>query len=303
MATQDFDRKKLNLENDFDSLVEKSLGAYIYILAEPAQQNSPYPPKPFYIGKGGADGKGNDRLVDHFVEARKLLDVETSDAKIKKIHTIWNKGEEVDWYILKCVNPDSDSAFAELTESALIQYSNMFLTDQLTNKSKVKSNDFKNRNEVLASCAKELLFSDLEEKYINRPIFLFNIKKSYKKTKDLEKSLAISWLINDENRQLKGALAVGLIDSISHCALDIKSWCKSDSGNGDRYEIEPGIDSNDALLYKNFGGILEHVKNFWGYGARGGGVIFKVDHEGRIFFLYGLGKGKPNGSKLNNVNK
>jgi hypothetical protein len=298
MATQDFDCKYLNLENEFDSLVEKSLGAYIYILTEPKKRNSSYPPKPFYIGKGGGDGKGNDRLVDHFVEARKLLNVETNDAKIKKIHEIWSKGEEVDWYVFRCENPGSDSAAAELIESALIQYSNMFLTDKLANKSKVNSKSFKDRNEVLASCAKRLLFSDLEENYINRPIFLFNIKNSYERTKNLEESLVRSWLINDKNRQLKGALAVGLIDSISHCVLDIKSWNKSGSDNGNRYEIEPGTGRNDTLLYKNFGDILHHVKSFWGFGARGGGIIFKVDREGRLIFLYGLGKGKPNGIKF-----
>ena len=72
--------QELNLEPAFDSLVEYNLGSYVYVLVDPKDKI------PFYIGKGGASGAGNNRLLHHFEEARESAFSKSNHSKIQKIH-------------------------------------------------------------------------------------------------------------------------------------------------------------------------------------------------------------------------
>ena len=116
----------LNRE-EFDSELEANLGAHIYVLIDPCEN------KPFYIGKAGGVGQGNDRLLDHFDEARKQDPAGQTDEKIKKIHEIWERGKEVDWWVHRFEQSDNAGEVALQVEAALIQFHNRFSPGELTN--------------------------------------------------------------------------------------------------------------------------------------------------------------------------
>lgn len=279
------DPTSLNLEKDFDGLVEKHLGSYIYVLKYPAPDN-----RPFYVGKGGGDGQGNQRIVDHFTEARNSLGDENLDPKTKIIHDIWLQGLEVDWIVYRCRASMRASDVAELVESALIQYSDLFLKSNLTNQNRGKSERFYRRDEVLAWASKDISLDDFRSHYLERPIMLFPIEKGFRKIGDYNEALMRSWKISARNRELRDAVAIGLIDSISYCSLGVKRWaiCSRDEK---RYEIIPELNQHNDLIHKNFSKILAPVMNYWKWGCGGGGIIFRVQKDGSIRFIRGRRQG------------
>ena len=285
-----FDVNKFNEELNFDKLVEEKLGSHVYVLTDPTDQTKGN--QPFYIGKGGGSGKGNNRIVSHFIEARKSFETGSANPKLQRIHAIWRKGSEVDWFAFKCEEADTTSHVAEIVESSLIQYSNLFSDDALTNKNEGNSKKFLNRQDVLALAAKCVNLNDLQEGYINRPIILFPIAKGFEKTNDYNEALIRAWKVSPDNRKLKNTIAIGLIDGISFCGIGINGWRKCDEANykGARYEIIPEMGPTDMLLYKDFRKILEPVFGFWQRGTGGGGIIIKVEQDGRIEFIRGLNK-------------
>ncbi len=64
------DPRQLNAEPNFDRLVEDKLGSHVYVLTDPTDQKKGY--QPFYIGKGGGNGKGKGakREIDFRGETR-----------------------------------------------------------------------------------------------------------------------------------------------------------------------------------------------------------------------------------------
>ena len=46
----------------------------------------------------------------------------------------------------------------------------------------------------------------------------------------------------------------------------------------------------DVLLYKDFRKILEPVFGYWQRGTGGGGIILKIEQDGRVEFIRGLGE-------------
>ena len=280
----------LNEEPNFDSLVEEKLGSHVYVLTDPTDKKKGN--QPFYIGKGGGNGKRNNRIVSHFIEARKTFETGSTNAKQQRIHSIWRKGFEVEWFAFKCEETDAVSQVAEIVESSLIQYSNLFSTNALTNKTIGNSEKFLSRQDALALAAKPVILNDIKEGYVNRPIILLPIAHGFKKRKDYKEALVRAWKVSPANRKLENPVAIGLIDGISYCVLGIKGWSKyyGDIYEENRYEIIPVSEPTDVLLYKDFRNILEPVFNYWKRGTGGGGIILKVEQNGRIVFIRGLGK-------------
>ena len=274
--------QELNLEPAFDSLVEHNLGSYVYILVDPKDKT------PFYIGKGGASGAGNNRLLHHFEEARESEFSKTNHYKIQKIHEIWNRGDEVDWFVYqmdKCLQLDQ---VAEVVESALIDFSNLFNPKLLTNEKRGKYGKLKTRSEILAQGAQEFSFDPISENHTDVTIMLFNIKKGYQRERDLFGALIRAWSLRTDLRSIENAVAIGLIDGISHIAKPIMGWQKSIQHVG-RFEII--ADKNDEkysiFQYKNFKNVIDQVGGFWLRGASGGPVVFQVNAEQELKFLRG----------------
>ena len=281
------DPRQLNAEPNFDRLVEDKLGSHVYVLTDPTDKKKGY--QPFYIGKGGGNGKGNNRIVSHFIEARKSFETGSANPKQQRIHSIWRKGFEVEWFAFKCEETDTVSQVAEIVESSLIQYSDLFSTDALTNKTIGNSEKFLSRQDALALSAKPLILNDIKYTYVNRPIILLPIAQGFIKSKDYKEALIRAWKVSLDNRKLENSVAIGLIDGISYCVLGINGWRKCDENihKGNRYEIIPKSEPTDVLLYKDFRNILEPVFGYWQLGAGGGGIILKIEKNGRIVFIRG----------------
>ena len=88
-----FNPSRFNEELKFDRLVEEKLGSHVYVLTDPTDKTTGN--QPFYIGKGGGNGKGNNRIVSHFMDARKSFKTGSANPKEQRIHAIWKKGFEV----------------------------------------------------------------------------------------------------------------------------------------------------------------------------------------------------------------
>ena len=274
--------QELNLEPAFDSLVEYNLGSYVYVLVDPKDKI------PFYIGKGGASGAGNNRLLHHFEEARERAFSKSNHSKIQKIHEIWSRGEEVDWFIYqfdKCLKLDQ---IAEVIESALIDFSNLLDPKMLTNEKRGKYGKLKTRSEILAQGAEEFSFDPISENHTDVTIMLFNIKKGYQTESDLFRALIRAWSLRPDLRSIEHAVAIGLIDGVSHIAKPIMGWQKSGQHVG-RFEII--ADKNDekysSFQYKDFKNVIDQVGGFWLRGASGGPVVFQVNAEQELIFLRG----------------
>lgn len=272
----------LNLEPAFDSLVEHSLGAYVYLLVDPKHNT------PFYIGKGGGAGAGNKRLLDHFEEARATAVSHENNSKIQKIHEIWNRGDEVDWFVYQMDKYLQLDQVAEVVESALIDFSNLIHPKMLTNEKRGKYGKLKTRSEILAQGAQEFSFDPMSENHTNVTIMLFNIKKGYQRDSDLFGALIRAWSLRPDLRAIENAVAIGLIDGVSHIAKPIMGWQKSVRHFG-RFEII--ADENDEkysiFQYKNFKNVIDQVGGFWLRGASGGPVVFQVNAEQELIFLRG----------------
>jgi len=285
-----FNPSRFNEELKFDRLVEEKLGSHVYVLTDPTDKTTGN--QPFYIGKGGGNGKGNNRIVSHFMDARKSFKTGSANPKEQRIHAIWKKGFEVEWFAFKCEETDTISNVAEIVESSLIQYSNLFSADALTNQNEGNSKKFLNRQDVLALAAERVTLDHINEGYINRPIILLPIAKGFEKTKDYKEALIRAWKVTPANRKLKNTVAIGLIDSISYCVLGINGWRKCDeaNSNGTRYAMLQKTEPTDVLLYKDFRKILEPVFGYWQRGTGGGGIILKIEQDGRVEFIRGLGE-------------
>ena len=276
----------LNLEPAFDSLVEHNLGAYVYVLVDPKDKT------PFYVGKGGGSGSGNKRLLDHFEEARVTKVTKENHSKtlnkIQKIHEIWNRGQEVDWFVYQIDKGLRVDHVAEVVESALIDFAELLNPQMLTNINRGKYGKLMSRSDTLALGAKELTSAQIYKAHGDIPIMLFNIKKGYQTESDLFRALIRAWILRPDLRSLENAVAIGLIDGVSHIAKPILGWQKSQHHNG-RFEILADKDDEKYswFQFKNFKDIISHVGGFWGQGAAGGPIVFKVNAEHELRFLRG----------------
>ena len=107
--------------DDFDAHIETALGCYVYVLMDGDH--------PFYVGKGGGIGDGNNRVLNHLKDARALWDTQLlKSEKIQRIHKIWKKGAAVQWKVIRYGLPSSQSALE--VEAALID---LIEIDNLTN--------------------------------------------------------------------------------------------------------------------------------------------------------------------------
>lgn len=280
--SQSVDVRSLNAEEGFDAVVEEALGSYVYMLVDPDSK------KPFYIGKGGGHN-GNDRVLDHFKEARRQLhNPDKSDKKIQRILEIWKREKEVDWFIYKCDELLTYANLAAEIEGVLLKFTEIASPGLLTNKNHGNSGRFYRRYEVLSWGAVNFLPSDVPVEFHARPIMLFNIKNAFARTDNKLDALVRSWRINGKYRKLKDCIAIGIVDGISVICAKVEGWKpSSDSG---RYEIvvdgDREIKNIKFWMNKNYKEVIDQVGS-WRYGMAGGPLIFQVNKDGLLIFLRG----------------
>lgn len=76
-----------NIHPEFDNLVTTKLGHYVYLLRDPKDH------APFYVGKGGGKvSDGNERVLDHFKEARRTPPMPKFAAERSRASTRFGSG-------------------------------------------------------------------------------------------------------------------------------------------------------------------------------------------------------------------
>lgn len=254
-----------NNEPEFDILIENYLGYYVYELLDPFTQ------KPFYVGKGGGDGSGNQRILDHFKSAKALRDKPNYNPspKIKKIWEIWDAGKRVDWRIIRRGLPDSDTALH--IEAALID---AIGAHNLTNLQKGHG-----LNESGILVPEELYLKSapaLKPSCAYPAVLIFSIKKSIRERGPYEATRG--WWTGTQKWEQIATHAVGIIDGVSACVIDIQSWVGGDKDSKRGFEgrsyTDPGT---HELLYKNFSPVINEALGYW---QRGGWLAVEFNPGG-----------------------
>lgn len=249
----------MNDEPNFDRQVTDKLGCYVYTLHDPLRD------KVFYVGKGGGSDEGNQRVLDHFSEAREALSEEkVQSEKVKRIHEIWKAGKEVEWKIVRAGMGSSEEALH--CESTLIDHIGI---ENLTN---VQGGSRANRSGILAGLTRNDVYAlaaeDVAPENDYPLLLIFNIKEGRDEGRSLYDATRMSWT-DTRNWEARASHAVGLIDRVSRCVIEIQGWepgTESDrrAFHGKHY-IEPG---SHELLSKKFNKVIDQASSgFWGFGG------------------------------------
>lgn len=287
------ERKLPNQERPFDNNINIELGYHVYALFDPENGEI------FYVGKaGGKEGRGNARVLSHFEEARNRDVNAENSAKIRKIHEIWRRGQDVEWKILRSGLASESEAFT--VEAALIDTLEACGHKLLNSQGGHHSNrrGVSTRADVYVLAAPKVVVANIPSGLRERPIFIFNIQNAINKMwKELGKpdylaATRRAWNVAPKWRRMENAIAIGLVDGISRVAFEIDEW-KPDDILPNRYEILPKPlpeELEAELRERNFAEILEPCK---GYMQFGNYPIIKFPANGdTIVFLRGMGRNK-----------
>ncbi len=294
-----FEDQDFNQHRAFDNNINSSLGLYVYALFDPRDR------RPFYVGKGG--GKhGNDRVLQHFSEARHDRNRGSHSApapdelsKVRKIQEIWDSGNEVDWKIIRRNLSNEKEALS--VEAALID-AFAACGYKLLN---VQGGHGGEKHGLIEGgrlyeyAAPPIAGRDFPTELINRPLFIFNIGQTVGKMweridrvenpgfkPDYKQATICCWKVGPHWRALSSGVAIGVVGGISRAVFEISGWERC-QGDPKHWQIIPSDIDNEtgaAVLDRNFSSFLEPVK---GYLQRGGFVICEVSETGDRMFRRG----------------
>lgn len=266
-----------NLQDDFDDLINERLGAYVYALRDP--ENS----EVFYVGKaGGKKSQGNQRVLDHFVEARNSRE-NPNDAseKVKRILQIWEKGREVEWFVIRRNLRDEDEALH--VEGAIIDILKISAGPSPLNKQ--SGNKFLEHGSLSKEGVKVLaapIFGNslLTMEYFDeeRILIFFNISNVYNNQLSPYEATRRSWKLNENIRNNSRVIAVGLVNGISRGAWEISHWNPEKDEKGREKWCFTQCKQLEGLQYVNFSDIvnLPQLKGYW---RRGNPVAIKLNNN------------------------
>lgn len=274
---------------NFDFYTLKILRSYVYALIDPASNEI------FYVGKGGGDAYGNQRIFSHFHEADKLRNSpEKQSRKIKKILDIWNRKQEVKWVILR---HGLNSTEAHEVEAAIIDTLNL-PTNRLLNEvvGHHSARGILNFDGIKALSAPPVRPEKSIKVFVfqihNHPNIALNCNIT---ALDVYEATRRAWRIGKQYRN-KGDeyYAVGVVQGISIGAYKIEDW-------GQDYDQptkcvfwkseEPDPLVIKKLLYKNWGKPISEAKGFLQHG--GGSILVEFNEENQFRILKGT-KDKEN---------
>lgn len=265
-------------QNDetFDSLVEKHLGCYVYVLMTTDG-------KAFYVGKGGGDGNGNSRLFAHFDEAESILNREQQpgSAKQRKILEIWKQEQKVGWFIAR---HGLDEKTSEHVEASLIDTLPMTPNGELGNLVRGP----RVRHGILDAGEVAALMAPLVSPANAYPkVFVFQIQNALGDHREPYEAIRGDWKVNLSNRDLAApVLAVGVKDGISRIVCDVQDWFERPLGTR-KYAFSGNVVPGHELLNKSFVNALSPARGFLMHG--GGYTILNFDGNGCFRCLRGSG--------------
>lgn len=293
-----------NAHERFDPLVEQKLGHYVYVLCDIDENGNRIP---FYVGKGGGkSGKGNARLLSHFEDARAhLKQNDSKSAKIARIHEVWAKGRDVEWFILRHGIVAAGHAAAEEVafqiENAAIDAFRA-VGHRLTNEqSGHRSNLIEDKDELYAHAAQKFDEKKLPEELCDRPIFLFPAHANFDRLNDYAEGIREAWTVGHEFLRLvdeaepgKKPIALAVANGVTRAAILVDQWELVDpSSKRKKWRIvsKGPLDRElrKNLELKNVGDLLA------GYWQRGNWKAFTVSSRSKTMtFLRGSDPRKIN---------
>lgn len=259
----------MNSKRKFDILQHKKLGNYIYALRDPRDG------KIFYVGQI------NNRLFDHFNNVDECIRIlrpfkELSSKEIR-IMDIWRNNEDVEWLILAHNLPDdvSDYVEAAIFDSLSESQNGETLNDNNPPKcSRLLPEDLK------------AMAADFVNPQIGQFVFLFPIRNTLSNGITPYNATRTSWNINNINKMLNPAYAVGLKNSISIGSFEISSWVNVNGTT--RYEFtshgHPDPSDYQPLLNKNWNNVLSKARGYW---QRGNYLIVEFNGDGKFRIVRG----------------
>lgn len=264
-----------NKEDKLLKHAQEKLGLYVYVLVDPNTSNV------FYIGKGGGaiDGSGNQRVLDHFREARNFLANGTSELptpKIKRILDIWKQGRDVEWWIVR--HGIKNQKVCDEIEAALIDAFSLG-SSNITNSKR----GYGSKESGLISAEDVLLFNPppVNPSSNHAVVFLFPINQLIGDRKDLYESTRKYWDVKEEWRTKSNAIAIGINSQTSAAVFEIDKWRRS--SNKFAFTGMDVTESNE-LARKDFSSVINSVKGYW---QRGQFLIVEFDGNGRYRFHRG----------------
>lgn len=288
-----------NDKEEFDDNVKGKLGCYVYALCDPRDR------KVFYIGKaGGSEGKGNDRIFDHFDGAREALREKKFDVdqKTRRIIDIWRADEKVDWYIIRH-GMSVEVAFQ--VEAALIDLLAISQNGPALNS--VRGHGAA-KHGILSPEMVRAFSADPVCPSGNFPaVFIFPIQNAIDRGESVYEATRKAWSVPESLLNVKDAVAVGVVNGISKGVFTILQWKKwpspqnQSSGSG---EADSKGDSNSKsglsrslfqfdghevyaseLSNRDFGGVISKAMGYW---RRGNYLVIEIkkNDDGKICFRF-----------------
>ena len=266
----------INIGNDevpFDSNITAALKCYVYVLRDPRDR------KVFYVGKAGANGQGNQRVLDHFDEARAALknSAQSRSPKVQRIIEIWSADEDVEWFIVRWGLDPTTAMHVEAAVIDVLEISQNGPTLNLIKGFGV------NEHGILSS---EEVYSRFAAQLVNPPVpyervFIFPIHNALKEDRAVYEATRRCWQLSTRFQVLP-AIAVGVANGISRGVFDIIGWKQGCEPS--KWEFEGTNLNPHPLLNCNFYNI---ITNAMGYFQRGNYLIVEFDGNGNFRFLRG----------------
>lgn len=273
----------MNKLRNFDFSVLKKLRSYVYVLIDPLDDEV------FYVGKGGADGKGNQRLSEHFDEAEKLkAQPEKQSDKVKRILEIWRRNQDVKWLILR---HGLNATEAHEVEAAVI--------DALDLSSKRLMNVIRGHSTARSMLTMQDIIrqsAPLVRPGKNIKVFIFQIHKhpniagnSNITPNAIYEATRRAWRIGRQYRHVADDYyAVGVVQNVSIGAYKIEQW-KPDNEQPNKYIFwkskKPNQQIIESLLSKNWSKQLSEASGYLQHG--GGNILVEFNENNQFRILKG----------------
>lgn len=239
-----------NIEPDFDALLKGQLKNYVYALG------GPEPESIFYIGKaGGKKDAGNQRVLDHFIEAEQVIrGTRSPKPKHKRIIEEWRQGRPVLWSILRYgLKPEE----AHHAEGSLID---AFGLRQLTNKRREKN---KAHGRLSIQDLQDMAAPHVAPANEYPLVLLFPIGNTIGAAPSVYEATRRAWTIGPPFRN-RGVVAVGVADGISRGVFSVESWASL--GGGKKREFTGSDLPGHELLGRLFTSVIAHAPVYWSRG-------------------------------------
>ncbi|WMW80125.1 hypothetical protein RF679_15950 [Undibacterium cyanobacteriorum] len=262
-----------NTNDKIHRTAQEKLGLYVYVLVDPRTAEV------FYVGKGGGTTNGNERVLHHFKEAKKFAFGEYSkvpSSKTKRILEIWDKGYDVQWWIIR--HGIEDQRICDQIEAAVIDAFSLAKSKILN---AIRGYGAKQSGLISSKDVTLLNPAPVNPRKKHSTVFLFPINQLMGERKDLYEATRKYWSVSKKWRDIADSIAIGVNNQTSAACFSIDKWRKCDA----KFSFTGhDMTDNHELARKNLSLIIENAKGYW---QRGGFLIVEFDGKNHFRYLRG----------------